>query len=107
MQQIITRIGFSQSAVNCVNKGNIFTALDSKMWCCRRMRSIAGHPLMYTVQATSSDRNTGVLAAEVGSSRAAMKSARHLRNQGFEVTITGPDGKPVDETAEPSDERSV
>ena len=62
---------------------------------------------MYTVQATSSDRKTGVLAAEVASSRAAMKSAWHLRKQGFVVTITGPDGKPVDETAAPSDEGSV
>jgi hypothetical protein len=62
---------------------------------------------MYTVHATSSDRKTGVLAAEVASSRAAMKSARHLRKQGFVVTITGPDGKPVDETPEPSNERGV
>ena len=57
---------------------------------------------MYTVQATSSDRKTGVLAAEVATSRAALKSARHLRKEGFDVTITGPDGKPVDETVEPN-----
>jgi len=57
---------------------------------------------MYTVQATSSDQKIGVLAAEVATSRAALKSARHLRRQGFVVTITGPDGKPVDETAEPN-----
>jgi hypothetical protein len=53
---------------------------------------------MYVVLATSKDRKIGRLAAEVATKDAALKSARHLRKQGFVVTVTGPDGRPVDET---------
>jgi hypothetical protein len=40
----------------------------------------------------------GTFTAEFETLAAAVKSANELREQGSGVTITGPDGKPVDET---------
>jgi hypothetical protein len=37
---------------------------------------------------------------EYKTKRAAIESAKALRNDGIQVTIAGPDGKPVDETKE-------
>lgn len=54
----------------------------------------------YTVWARSLDGKIGTLTADVATPSAAKKSAEHLRKQRLVVTITDPDGKTVDESAQ-------
>jgi len=51
----------------------------------------------YVVRALLGERG-GRYTAEFETREAAIKSAKELRQMGCQVTITGPDGKPVDET---------
>jgi hypothetical protein len=53
--------------------------------------------MTYIVKAVHTERRNTV-KAELETRQAALRSAKDLREQGFDVTITGPDGKPVDET---------
>jgi hypothetical protein len=53
----------------------------------------------YIVRAVLTGRGN-TLRAELETRQAAVITAKELREQGFEVTITGPDGNAVDE-AEP------
>jgi hypothetical protein len=56
--------------------------------------------MVYVVQAIALDGKSGKFTAEAATKRAAIKSAQHFRRQGFVTTVTGPDGKPVDELDE-------
>jgi len=51
----------------------------------------------YVVRALLTER-CGSYAAEFETLQAAIKSAAELRERGFQVIITGPDGSPVNET---------
>ena len=51
----------------------------------------------YVVRARLGERG-GRYTAEFETREAAIKSAKELRQMGCQVMITGPDGKPVDET---------
>ena len=55
--------------------------------------------MVYLVRATPPGNGAGVFTAEAKTRRQAIAIAKHLRGQGYEVTITGPDGEPmIDET---------
>jgi len=54
----------------------------------------------YTVWARPLDGKIGTLTAEVATPGAAKKSAEHLRKQRLVATITDPDGRTVDESAQ-------
>ena len=54
--------------------------------------------MVYVVQAGLKERGSGTFKVEAKTRRGAIEKARDLRKEGLEVTITGPDGKPVDET---------
>jgi hypothetical protein len=54
--------------------------------------------MVYIIRATSTERGEGTFTAKAETRRQAIASAKRLRSQGFQVTITGPDGEPVDET---------
>jgi hypothetical protein len=57
--------------------------------------------MIYVIRATNiSGRGGGTFTAEARTKRAALISAKTLRDQGMLVTVTGPDGKPVNETEE-------
>jgi len=58
-----------------------------------RLRSIE---VAYIVRAVLTGRGN-TLRSELETRQAAIRSAKELREQGFEVTITDPDGKSVDE----------
>jgi hypothetical protein len=51
----------------------------------------------YRVRAILTERGAR-FTAELETRQAAIRSAKELREQRFQVTITGPDGNPVDET---------
>jgi Uncharacterized protein conserved in bacteria (DUF2188) len=53
--------------------------------------------MVYVVRAVLKEGRAR-FTAELETRQAAIRSAKELREQGFEVTITGPDGKIVDET---------
>jgi hypothetical protein len=46
------------------------------------------------------ERETGTCSGREDTKQEALKRARELREQGFTVTVTGPDGKPVEESNE-------
>jgi hypothetical protein len=52
--------------------------------------------MTYIVKAVHTERGNRV-RAELETRQAALRSAKDLREQGFDVTIADPDGKPVDE----------
>jgi hypothetical protein len=52
--------------------------------------------MVYVVRATSKDGE--IFSAEAETKHHAIKLAKNLRELGMPVTITGSDGKPVDET---------
>jgi hypothetical protein len=43
------------------------------------------------------ERGTGTYSGEEDTKQKAIRGARQLRDQGFTVTVTAPDGKPFDE----------
>ena len=51
----------------------------------------------YVVRALLTERG-GTFTAEFETRQEATKSAKELREQGFQVTIIGPDGAPITET---------
>jgi hypothetical protein len=53
--------------------------------------------MVYVIRATSPEREARVLTADAETRRQAIAIAKDLRRQGLQVTITGPDGEPVDE----------
>ena len=52
----------------------------------------------YVVRAIHVDGVRGTFAAEKNTRREALELAKTLREEGFWVIVTGPDGKTVDET---------
>jgi hypothetical protein len=52
----------------------------------------------YVVRAINVDGVTGTFTAEKNTRREALELAKRLREEGFWVIVTGPDGKAVDET---------
>jgi hypothetical protein len=52
----------------------------------------------HIVLATLPEPESGAFLAEAKTLRDAIEKAQDLRKQGLDVKITGPDGKPVDET---------
>ena len=52
----------------------------------------------YLVRAINVDGVTGTFKAEKNTRREALELAKALREDGFLVIVTGPDGKTVDET---------
>jgi hypothetical protein len=52
----------------------------------------------YVVRAINLDGVTGRFGAEKDTRREALMLAKTLREEGFLVIVTGPDGKTVDET---------
>ena len=54
--------------------------------------------MAYVVRAINVDGVTGTFAAEKNTRREALELAKTLREEGFWVIVTGPDGKTVDET---------
>jgi len=51
----------------------------------------------YVVRALLTERG-GTFTAEFETRQEATKSAKELREQGFQVTVIGPDGAPINET---------
>ena len=43
------------------------------------------------------ERGTGTCSSHEDTKQEALRRARQLREQGFTVTVTGPDGKPVED----------
>jgi hypothetical protein len=56
--------------------------------------------MVYVVRAVNVDGVTGTFTAEKNTRREAVELAKSLREEGLWVIITGPDGKPLDETKE-------
>jgi hypothetical protein len=54
--------------------------------------------MAYVVRAINVDGVTGTFTAEKDTRREALELAKSLRKNGLWVIITGPDGKPIDET---------
>ena len=54
--------------------------------------------MAYVVRAINVDGVTGTFTAEKNTRREALELAKALREEGFLVIVTGPDGKTVDET---------
>jgi hypothetical protein len=54
--------------------------------------------MAYVVRAINVDGVTGTFTAEKKTRRQALELAKRLREEGFWVIITGPDGKTVDES---------
>jgi hypothetical protein len=54
--------------------------------------------MAYVIRAINVDGVTGTFTAEKNTRREALRLAKTLREEGFWVIITGPDGKTVDET---------
>jgi hypothetical protein len=54
--------------------------------------------MAYVVRAINVDGVTGTFTAEKDTRSEALKLAKTLREQGFWVIVTGPDGETVDET---------
>ena len=54
--------------------------------------------MAYVVRAINVDGVTGTFRAEKNTRREALELAKALREEGFLVIVTGPDGKTVDET---------
>jgi hypothetical protein len=54
--------------------------------------------MVYVVRAINVDGVIGTFTIDKNTLREAKESAKSLREQGLWVIITGPDGKPVDET---------
>src|ERR1700675_3742260 len=59
--------------------------------------------MVFVVRATNISGRGGTFASQATTKRAALRNAKRLRDVGLLVTITGPDGKPVDETEEPGE----
>jgi hypothetical protein len=54
--------------------------------------------MAYVVRAINADGVTGTFTAEKDARREALDLAKTLREEGFWVIVTGPDGETVDET---------
>jgi hypothetical protein len=54
--------------------------------------------MVYVVRAINTDGVTGTFTAEKETRSEALRLAKSLREQGFWVIVTGPDGETVEET---------
>jgi hypothetical protein len=54
--------------------------------------------MAYIVQAVLTERGTGTYRGQLSTRRAAIESAKELRDAGMKTVVIGPDGTPIDET---------
>jgi hypothetical protein len=57
--------------------------------------------MVYVVRAINVSGRGGTFTSESETKRDALALAKRLRDEGLIVSVTGPDGKSVDETEEP------